>query len=214
MTITIALLALVPMARFLANPLETRFPQPQLPAAIDGIILLAGAERPETSRFYGEPQVGIEAGRYILALRLAARYPAARIVYTGGPRHKTGASSLGSQTAVAAEILGTVGLASDRVAIDERSLDTCEHPRNVRILAKPKSGERWVVVTTAMHMPRVVACFRAAGWPDVIPQPTSYRTVPDATELVSLQLNSNLAIVDEATHEWIGPYIQAQRAHQ
>jgi uncharacterized SAM-binding protein YcdF (DUF218 family) len=31
-------------------------------------------------------------------------------------------------------------------------------------LLKPKPGERWLLVTSAMHMPRAVGCFRAAGF--------------------------------------------------
>jgi uncharacterized SAM-binding protein YcdF (DUF218 family) len=194
------MLAAVPMARFLAGPLETRFPQPSLPAHVDGIILLAGAEQPVASEFFGEPQVGVEGGRYLAALRLAARYPAARLVYTGGPRH-----GKRSQTRVAVEILETVGLDSRRLLFEEKSRDSCDHPRNVRALVRPGPDETWVVVTSAMHMPRVVACFRANGWDDIIPMPTNYRSIPCASDLISpLQLNTNLAIVDDAAHEWIG----------
>lgn len=192
-------LAVLPMARFLAGPLETRFPRPELPDRVDGIILLAGAERPSASAYFGEPQVGIEGGRYITALRLATRYPTAKLVYTGGSRVPAI-----SQTRVAAAILGSTGLAPDRVIFEEESRDTCDHPGNVRALVGARPGEHWVVVTTALHVPRVVACFRAAGWPDVVPYPTNYRTIPDSLDLLSLQLNHNLGIVDDAVHEWVG----------
>lgn len=194
-------LAILPMARLLAYPLETRFPPSQLPDRVDGIILLSGAERPKISGAYGEPQVGVEGGRYLAALRLAASHPEARFVFTGGPR--TG--GLGnSQTAVAEAILGSIGLDRSRVLVDDQSLDTCDHPRNVRALVRPRPGEAWVVVTTAMHVPRVMACFRAAGWPSVLVHPTSYRTVPGAAELLSVTWIANLAIVDLAAHEWLG----------
>jgi uncharacterized SAM-binding protein YcdF (DUF218 family) len=193
--------AMLPTARLLAYPLEARFPQPRLPAQVDGIILLSGAERTTVSGAYGEPQVGAEGGRYLAALRLAASHPEARVVFTGGSR---AGGMAASQTAVAEAILGSIGLDPGRVLIDDRSRDTCDHPGNVRALARPRDGETWVVVTTAMHVPRVVACFRAAGWPSVLVQPTSYRTVPDASDVFSPTWISNLEIVDDAAHEWLG----------
>ena len=49
---------LLPTSIYLANILETRFPQPALPERVDGIVLLAGAEKPASSEAYGESQVG------------------------------------------------------------------------------------------------------------------------------------------------------------
>ena len=49
------LFGLVPTAVFFSHPLETRFPRPALPERVDGIILVAGAERPYASGEYGEP---------------------------------------------------------------------------------------------------------------------------------------------------------------
>jgi len=83
---------------YIANPLETRFPQPSLPERITGIILLAGAERPAASEAYGEPLVGDSGQRYVTTLRLAARYPDARIVFTGGPKAAAGQGPLGNRS--------------------------------------------------------------------------------------------------------------------
>ena len=64
---------LLPTSIYLANLLETRFPQPVLPDRVDGIVLLAGAETPAASQAYGEPQVGARGSRYVTLLRLADR---------------------------------------------------------------------------------------------------------------------------------------------
>ena len=39
---------------------------------------------------------------------------------------------------------------------------------------KPEPAERWLLVTSAYHLPRAVACYRAAGW-DVIAYAADYR---------------------------------------
>jgi uncharacterized SAM-binding protein YcdF (DUF218 family) len=73
-----------------------------------------------------------------------------------------------------------------------------------RNLVKPKPGERWLLVTSAMHMPCAIGAFRRAGFP-VISYPVNYRT---NGSLWSLSMPSNklkaLQLVDEATHEWFG----------
>jgi uncharacterized SAM-binding protein YcdF (DUF218 family) len=200
----LGLFGLLPTSIYLANALETRFPQPTLPAHVDGIVLLSGAEKPVASQAYGEPQLGRSAGRYVTVLTLAKRHPEARIVYSGGPRREPGKSPLETQAAVGERVLRDVGLDPRRVRFDEDSADTCASGRNARTIAQPRAGEVWVLVTTALHMPRSVACFRARGWPEIVPQPADYRSVLGGWNLGSLQVASNLALLDEAAHEWLG----------
>jgi uncharacterized SAM-binding protein YcdF (DUF218 family) len=211
--IGLLLFGLLPVSHYLAHALEARFPVPgtagghaalSLPGKIDGIILLAGSERPAVSQEYGEPQTGAHGSRYIAALRLAQQFPSARLVFSGGAREEPGKGPLETQAAVAAAILGQVGLDPSRILFDEQSRDTCDHPRRVRALVQPEPGETWVVVTSAMHMPRTVACFRAAGWGDVIPYPTDFKVVLGGWDAGTMQVVDNLALLDEALHEWVG----------
>ena len=195
---------LLPTSIYLANILETRFPQPNLPARVDGVVLLAGAERPVAAQAYGQPQVGQSGGRYLTLLQLAQRYPNARIVYSGGRRKQPGRGPLETQAAVAERIFRDVGIDPVRVTFDERSTDTCASGRNVHTAAKPREGEVWVLVTSALHMPRSVACFRAGGWPDIVPQPADYASVAGGWNLGSVQVASNLELLDAAAHEWLG----------
>lgn len=195
---------LLPTSHYLANALEARFPSPALPEDVAGIVLLAGSERPAPSEAYREPQLGEAGSRYVAALRLAARYPEARVVFTGDAPAGPDRRPLGSQTDVAAEILGSVGLDRRRVTLETGSRDSCDHPRNVKALVGPAAGEAWLVVTSAMHMPRVIGCFRAAGWPQVIPYPTDYRVVLGGWGVGTFRITDNLALLDTALHEWVG----------
>jgi len=194
---------LLPVSQYLALALESRFPRPALPAQVSGIILVSGAERPAASDAHGEPQLNAHASRYVAALRLAARYPTARLVYTGGAREEAGKGPLGTQTGVAAAILGGVGLDPARLTFEERSRDTCDNARFTRDLVRPKAGETWVVVTSAMHMPRIMACFRAVGW-EVVPYATDFQVVRGSWYADRFQILRNLALLDVAAHEWIG----------
>jgi uncharacterized SAM-binding protein YcdF (DUF218 family) len=202
--VLLLLFGFLPTAHRLAYALESRFPVTPLPGDVTGIIVIGGGERVSTSELYGEPQLNAQGSRYLTALRLAARYPQAVLVSTGGPMTEPGRGALGTHSAVAKAILGGVGLDPRRVLYDTRSRDTCDHPGNVRALVNPRPGQTWVVVSSAMHMPRVMACFRAAGWGDVVPYPTDYRIVPGRWSPGTFQVASNLALLDFAAHEWVG----------
>jgi uncharacterized SAM-binding protein YcdF (DUF218 family) len=165
---------------------------------------LSGAERPTASVTYREPQVSEHGGRYITMLRLATRYPTARIVFTGGPRIKPGRAIGETQTAVATQIMNSIGIESTRLTFEERSPDTCANASNTYALVRPTPGDIWVVVTSAIHMPRAMACFRAAGWPDVIPQPADYESIVGQWNSGSFQMAKNLELLDAAMHEWVG----------
>ena len=198
------LFGLLPTSHSLGRTLESWVPVAgQLPGDVTGIILLAGSERPAASEAYGEPHLGDDATRYVAALRLAERYPDARVVFSGGPRTEPGKGPLGTQSAVAAEILVSVGLDPARLTFESESRDSCDHPRNVRALVHPQPGEHWVVITSAMHMPRVMACFQAAGWGDVIPYPTDYKLSP-GWGAGTFRVVANLALLDVVAHEWLG----------
>jgi uncharacterized SAM-binding protein YcdF (DUF218 family) len=74
----------------------------------------------------------------------------------------------------------------------------------VRKLVVPKSGERWLLVTSAFHMPRSIGAFRRAGF-EVEAYPVDWRTrgwVDAATPFD--KLSAGLARTDLAVHEWIG----------
>jgi len=198
------LFGLLPGAEFLARPLQERFPQPQAPSQLTGIVLLTGAELTDVSEAVGLPQLGAHGDRYVATLRLAERHPGARVVVSGGPIGAGGAPALASQTGIARTILLDAGLDPARLTIEQQSSDTCENAANVRTLVQPRSGEAWVVVTSAMHMPRTVACLRAAGWNDAIPWPDDYESLPGIGGVFTARIISRLNLLDLAAHEWIG----------
>jgi uncharacterized SAM-binding protein YcdF (DUF218 family) len=191
--ILVIVLAVLPTAWLLCTPLEQRFPVPADLGRVDGIIVLAGAERAELSKLYGQPLLNADADRLTTFLMLARRFPAARLVHSGD-------TAPASQSAVARQLLLGAGIEPERIVFETQSRITCESPRASLDLVKADASQRWLLVTSALHMPRAVACFRAAGW-DVTPYPTNFRRGPDPW---SFSLVSNLRDVDFAAHEWVG----------
>jgi uncharacterized SAM-binding protein YcdF (DUF218 family) len=194
----------LPIAAYLAAPLEHRFPQPRLPARVDGIVLLAGAERTGLSQYTGTPQVGQHSLRYVATLELARRHPDAIVVFSGGPFVEPGKGPLETQTAIAAALLPRLGIDPGRIVFETASRDTCDNAARTRALVRPRPGQHWVVVTSAMHVPRAVACFRAAGWPEVIAQPADYQAMPRFASAGAFRIVANLQLLDLGVHEWLG----------
>jgi uncharacterized SAM-binding protein YcdF (DUF218 family) len=193
----LAAIAVLPIASLVARPLEARFPAPAPESLrrVDGIIVLAGAEHAVASAYRGQPQLNSHGDRLTTFLMLAQRFPEARLVHSGGND-----DPLKNQSRVAeALILGT-GVAPERVVFEDRSGNTCETPRRLRELLEPSASEVWLLVTSAVHMPRAVGCFRGAGW-EPTPYPADFQTGESPW---SFGLTDNLHVVDFAAHEWVG----------
>lgn len=71
-------------------------------------------------------------------------------------------------------------------------------------LVAPKPGERWLLVTSAFHMPRSIGIFRKAGF-DVEAYPVDWR-MGGRDDLFSFTNNGaeGLGKTDVAVREWIG----------
>ena len=109
-----------------------------------------------------------------------------------------------SKPPFAVRLFEALGIAPDRITAEEQSRNTIENAVFSRLIAQPKPGERWLLVTSAFHMPRAIAAFRAAGFP-VEAYPVDWRTRGpiDATRLFS-SVAVGLAQTDLAMHEWVG----------
>ena len=191
-----------PVGSALMLPLEERFPVPNLPEHVAGIVYLGGAIDPIVSSAHDRAAIGDAAERLTATAELARRYPDARIVLSGGIGRLLTEGSR-PEAFWAGRLLERLGVAPGRIALDETSRNTIENAVNSRRIAAPKPSETWLLVTSAFHMPRAVACFEKVGFA-VMPYPVDYRTRPadlrQPTELVA----AGLSRTDTAVHEWLG----------
>src|SRR5262249_35165901 len=85
----------------------------------------------------------------------------------------------------------------------ENSRSTHENAVYAKRTIRPKPGEVWVLVTSAYHMPRAVASFRAVGWP-VVPYPVDYKIDPRTGLRANFSLLYVLGTTTLAGKEWAG----------
>lgn len=149
---------------------------------LDGTLVRMLEERftPATVQDWSSVTGLIVAGGSVVraaeAIRLAERHPHLRIVLSG-----PGDAEI-AQFAQA----GNLG---DRLHIDRQPQNTYENAVMSKALVAPGPGERWLLVTSASHMPRAIGAFYAVGfhvdaWP-----------VNDGDTETASQV---------ATHEWLG----------
>ena len=196
---------LLPVESWTLPPLEDRFPQiAEPPPRVDGVVVLGGAIDDLTSADHATPSLNEAANRLTTFATLARRYPAARMVFTGGSAQLVAGSKAGAQSEAdfTRELLESIGLSPGRVIYEDRSLTTVQNATFTRDLVHPAAGEAWLLVTSAAHMPRAVGVFRRAGWP-VVAWPTGYH---GRTGLLpwSRPFGEKLALLDAAAHEWVG----------
>lgn len=183
------LLGLFPVGEWLILPLENRFPTlAEPPDEVDGIVVLGGAVDLSVAESRGIVAFHANAERDITMVELARRYPDARLIYTGNSNWPP--------------FVRRHGLA-ERVIFEDQARNTYENAVFSKRLASPVPGERWLLVTSASHMPRSVGVFRQVGWP-VIPYPVDYETEGELEILVTPDVARRWTDFDRAVKAWIG----------
>ena len=193
-----------PIASLVALPLEERFPRPDLPERVDGIIMLGGAVNPPIARDRGEPSVNDAAERILGFAELIRRYPQAKAVFTGGSGRLMAQDAMDLREDVPIRgALRQTGIDPDGVIFENASRNTWENALFSQRIVQPKPGETWILVTSAMHMPRSVGIFRQVGW-EVIPYPVDYRTRFGGRPFFRFEFDKQLDALQDPVREWIG----------
>ena len=169
----LAVIGIAPVGNALMLPLEGRFPKWDAKGGTPhGIVVLGGAISPDVSAARKEVALNEAAERMTVVAKLAREHPSARIVFTGGTGRLFGGAT---EADFVADLFESFGIPRDRIVLESRARNTVENAVHTKELVKPKPGERWLLVTSAHHMPRSVGIFRKAGFP-VEAYPVDFRT--------------------------------------
>lgn len=194
--------ALLPIGEWLFSPLETRFDtNPPLPAEVDGILVLGGSVLPVLSEAWQQTETNAAAERLQAFVTLARRYPQAKLAFSGGsgdPRRLEY-----KETDAVIHYLQEAGLGDREVVLESSSRNTWENAVHSKALLNPGQGERWILITSAFHMPRAMGIFCQQDWP-MLPWPVDHRSERGNLLRVQFQLALNLLTLREASKEWTG----------
>ena len=195
---------LSPLANAMMLVLEQQFSRPPMEELADvaGIIVLGGVVDTLVTSTRNEIAVNESAERLTETAALAFRFPSAKIVISGGDGALLYAST--GEAGVAKRFFTRIGIDPGRILTEEESRTTSENAAFTKALVTPRSGERWLLVTSAFHMPRAMGSFRAAGF-DLMPWPVDFRTRgPEDLLRFSPRPSEGWRRIDLASKEWIG----------
>ncbi|MEE9588453.1 MAG: ElyC/SanA/YdcF family protein [Hyphomicrobiaceae bacterium] len=205
--IVLAVGALSPLGNILILPLEDRFPRPPLQEldGVRGVIVLGGSFDSAVSLARGAIALNESAERVTEMLAVARRLPDVPVVFAGGAGALLVAQE--SEASAAGRLLASVGVAPERVVVERRSRNTHENAVFVERLVRRYGEGRWLLITSAYHMPRAVGCFRKAGL-DVLAWPVDHRTRGRADFARFFASPSDgLRRIDLVAREWLGLFV-------
>lgn len=199
---TLVVAGLTPLSRRLVLPLEERFP-----AYVDdgkpvaGIIVLGGPVEQRISLDRGQLSLNESGDRIVALAALARARPDVPVLFAGGSAALLGDEP--SEAGALARFSGWLGLPEGRLLVEEKSRNTLENALFSRDILKPAPGSRYLLVTSAFHMPRSVGLFRKAGF-TVVAYPVDYRTAGTHDWDGFIRASDGLRLTDLAIREWTG----------
>lgn len=146
--------------------------RPEDQPIVDGIVLLGGGAEP--SRYEaGGLHLTFAGDRLLMALELL-RLGKARTLYLGG-----GSADFGHETLSEADVLKRAldarGLTSAEVVSFGHCNDTRDEALHLQEQIRQRGGQKFLLVTSAVHQRRALATFRQLGL-DVTPAPCNFLT--------------------------------------
>jgi len=196
-----------PLANWLLVPLEDRA-EIGVAEPVDGasgIIVLGGAA--SGARESGRVILNDAADRMIEAVRLAQQHPTLPVIFSGGSNDFFPNSLHEPEAELARRFFEDFKITPPRLRLEDRSRNTFENAVFTAGLVQPQRDQRWVLVTSAFHMPRARALFEAQGF-RIVPRPGDFRTRgPQDYWQIFEKPSDGLRRLDMAAKEWVGLWI-------
>jgi uncharacterized SAM-binding protein YcdF (DUF218 family) len=170
----LCIIFVLPLGKLSSAYLENYFPHlNEVPKEAKGMILLGGSFDLNATATRGFTCYNSRGGRLIQFIELAHKYPKLPLIFTGGGIKPS--KEAASESDIARQVFENLKLDLSRITFEDQSRNTFENAKFTFEMIQPKASEKWVLVTSALHMPRAVTLFRAHGW-NVIPYPVDYHT--------------------------------------
>lgn len=187
-------------AEMLARPLEEAYPPvtvDELPSDLNAIIVL-GAGAAAAPGWPASDRLGQASLKRTLAgRRIWLAQPKAKLIFTSGPWAAGQPAPAATMTELAVEL----NVPTDNIITESSSRDTYENAKETELILKTIGTGPCALVTSARHMRRAMAVFRALGL-HPIPVPCDYRPAPESPGwLPSL---GDLASTQESLYEYLG----------
>jgi uncharacterized SAM-binding protein YcdF (DUF218 family) len=192
------------LPNFLLHQLESRYAEIAPGANLQGytgVIVLGGATASgRVQQDHQQPQMNDAAERMTAPVAMLRSNPHLRVLYTGGEGSLRGIGPTEAERA--GKFFNTMGVPTSQVQYEDQSRNTYENAVLTAKLPGVNPKERWLLVTSAWHMPRSMATFAKAGW-NVTAYPVDYRT-GQTSDWLDFNLAGGASSWETALHELVG----------
>jgi uncharacterized SAM-binding protein YcdF (DUF218 family) len=192
------LLSIQPVSDLLMRPLERSFPPLKTTAvSASAIVVLSGGVKDLSWVGLNSEPSEASLGRLLAGVRLyeALHLP---LVLSGGSGDPTNREI--SEADAMTRLAASLGVSRKDIVVERKSRNTIE---SAKALKRSLRGKRIILVTSAFHMKRASAMFKAQGL-DVIPAPAGYTSEQRGFSLFTLIPTANhLCTSATALHEYL-----------
>lgn len=203
----IVLLALIgwqPLPELLIRQLEARYPEIPLDADLRGyagvVVLGGGTAAGRLQQSHQHPLINDGGERLTVSAALALRHPELPLIYTGGEGAPQGGGP--SESERARVFYDSFRIPASQVRYEPVSRNTYENAVLTAQVPGVNPRDRWLLLTSAWHMPRSMATFEKAGW-NVTAYPVDHRA-EDAVVWTRYSLLSGVSDWQLVLNELIG----------
>jgi len=166
-----------PLPHFGLQLLERQTAELPVDADLSGyvgvIVLGGGLDAGWIAQAHPQPALNGAAERMTMTVALLRRNPQLRVVFTGGEGTLVGGGP--SEAERARVFFDSLGVPASQVAYESQSRTTYENAILTAQMPGIDKTQRWLLLTSAWHMPRSMGTFAKAGW-NVTAYPVDYRT--------------------------------------
>jgi uncharacterized SAM-binding protein YcdF (DUF218 family) len=193
-----------PLPDFLIRQLESQYAE--VPPDADfgnyfGIVVLGGSTEPGyVARAHVQPLLNEAAERLTATVAMLHDNPHLHVLYTGGGKKWSEGDP--SEADLAHMFFASQSLPAQGVLYESASRTTHENAILSAQLPGVDVTRRWLLVTSAWHMPRSMATFTRAGW-NVTAYPVDFRT-GRSTPWTAYSLEAGIRSWQLVLHERLG----------
>jgi len=199
----VVLLALPPVANRLWHALEDDAPRSYVPEKTYDVVVLLGGVIDAGGSNATEAAWGNNVERFLTTYDLLRTGKAKAAIITGGVP-----SIPAPEARVLGDQLAAWGIERERLLLDEKAVNTRENAQFSAKLVREHGFTSVLLVTSAFHMKRSVAAFKAAGL-EVDTLPVDYRMREPSRDRLFLPRTNYLEESARALHEWAGRLVYA-----
>jgi len=165
-----------------------------------GIVILGGCMDAHLSHIYNTAIINGSCERILDGIKLHKKFPELPMIYSGGSGSVHNQSQKGADAAK--RLMQDMGVNTQNIRFERASKNTYENMLLSKNMTKKDNQKPWLLITSALHMPRASRVFCHGGW-NIQPYPVDYNTRKERVWNTISPLH-NFQYLTQATKEIVG----------